>query len=317
MHVVIHAYNLPLLRRSQLLLSWNQLLHRNLLPQRILARKELLHEALVHHHHLHARRRVLLVQLAPLHQVDPERRKIVRRHHPKTPTRPLRRIGIRRPAHNRERHPKSRPVQWHPRHRCRMLHARHCVDPRQYVTVIGTNLRWILRPRIRHRQIERQHVIRLYAQIHTRQIPETVNRQTRSRQQYQRQRKFPNHQNPPQPVLPRARARASSLLQRLTRIDPRRVPRRRRPRQQSGECRRRYRKQQNRNTQPEVGLVGQCPPRHHCNQSLQHRIAHPHPQSSSGQRQQHALRQQLSEDRLPPRAQRAPHRQLLLPRHAP
>ena len=76
------------------------------------------------------------------------------------------------------------------------------------------------------------------------------------------------------------------------------------------------REEQDGKIEVQVGLGGQRPLGHHCDQAGKHGVSHADSESPTHQGEQDAFGKQLNEDGPWSRAQRAAHGELFLPRHA-
>ena len=249
--------------------------------------------------------------MTPAHERDLQRLEVRRVDHCHVEQRQLAlvRLGTRRERDGRLPLAADRQVRTE---RC-ALHARNRAHLRQQL--VQRHARPLDARILAWRQTHHggEHVRRLEAGVHGREPGEAPHQQARPRQQHDGERHLGHGQRGPCPLQRRATARtAAAFLQRGHQLRASRLQRRRETEEQSGEQRHAQREQQHRRVHVSVRDARRAPLQRHQEPHARH--GDPHAQRAPGERQHHALRQNLPHDVPARRAERRAQRELPLPR---
>src|SRR6185369_6769476 len=199
-----------------------------------------------------------------------------------------------------------------------LRYTRQSLDPFQHLPVIRSDLIWSIETFVRDRQMKRQHVVGLNAEIDPVEIPETFQRETTGRQQREGERKLRDYERTKSIALDATTAGPASQLENLIQIDSCCLPGRRSPKQKSSNCRYPDRKEQHRDADPDIcfGRNHRADRRHHESYRIDNRAREKHTEGSTESRQHQALRKKLGKQPRSGGAQRRSYCSLFLTRGA-
>ena len=166
----------------------------------------------------------------------------------------------------------------------------------------------------RQRNAHDQDSIGLDAAVDVLQGHERSDGQACADQQHDRQRHFDHHEEVAGPAALRSRASTSARLQRVGDVRLRRLQCRHHAKENPGEQRHSERKEQHGKVDRDPRFVRHVELRHQTDDRTSREEREQHAEDTAGQRQEHALGEQLTHQPAAPRANRHAHRHLARPR---